>query len=329
MNKYILLLLACLAFSCMNPEPIVDEPHKDSILTDIAIKNEIEITSFDNISFAEQVSPDDLFAFSVQTKKSTTQHEPYAYGLFDTQNTPPLKLIVGDVYKIECTVIKNGKNIIHKDLNGYHSPFKISVDNKAGRPTLLTSDFQYNVPSVFEDLFTGTITTTDNNKPKVVDYPQIDRYCAEVDDFKAAAGSKINIELKRTIFGIIPRTEGLTKGRIEITIGSSSTVITLLPENETESEVEYLFSLANKTGSGNIVNSNLLYTEPIKIHVKKFDQAQGGTSTNITPQTGKPIIVKRKSSYPIMINLKPASSEISNIISFEDPTLIREPQIVI
>ena len=130
----------------------------------------------------------------------------YAYGLFDNVDNLTIKLVRGYEYKFVASMVKDGKNKVNTDNNGYGAPF----GNDSGYHTPLSTSFIYSQLGL-RYLCLDTHHFSDNLAVELY-YGELESYMPGDND------SKATIELKRTSFGakFIAKGDYAENGTLEI-----------------------------------------------------------------------------------------------------------------
>ena len=112
LSGILVLLSACQTEKISPAHASEDEP----ILVSLALTGEVTIDEQPLvITRSGETSSTDLYGVQVKYYDNNNyKHVPYAYGLFDNVSDMKIYLHSGTYYIIECSLIKNGKNIIAK-----------------------------------------------------------------------------------------------------------------------------------------------------------------------------------------------------------------------
>jgi len=228
----IAMIMATLVISGCTKEAVPDDG--DLVLVKMNLTGEVTV---DETSLTRAFTSDDLIG--VQVYQGSTN---YAYGLFDDVTKMNLYLHSGKHYKIVCTVVKNGKNIVyHSDdwdgvLPSYVGNGQFYIDKgEYGLPFLVYTGSQYGF-SYFDALALGNTFIYDNsskclkylqygtialNSGTHQQYPNVNRFYGEVSDYTAAGNGVLSIPIKRVSFGVALSVSGITDGDVTVTIRNS------------------------------------------------------------------------------------------------------------
>lgn len=302
MKNLLYLFLIGVLFSCggsgedeLNPEePDVNGEPKEYIVS-LGMTGEIEVSESPLLGRA---SSDDLYGIQVNSKTWTSiSYSSYAWGIFDDKSKMKIRLLSGYQYNFQATVIKNGKKLIYSNDGLYSAPFY----------NLFTNEFSY------EGAMSGVQNGMVSLEPQGLQYhhPNIDRYYGEVEDYTPTENGSILIDMKRVVYGLKFVADGLTEGKLKISVvGSPDQYITHGENNEVES----IFSLY---GGGNkwIADD---YSEIIEVSVI-WEKADGASVQIIKSNN---ITVKRKHMTTVTIKVKDSSVNNGVEINQEPGNLI-------
>lgn len=154
--------------------------------------------------------------YSTMTPNNEYSYSPYAYGLFDDISNVEITLLDGYSYKFVCTMVVDGKNILYKSDNGYSYPCYSSG------ATTLDNFFTITTTRSFFYLNKGETSLADGDSYiTYYKHPNTDRYYGEISAFQPTINSTINIEMKRTVFGVKFIATGLTEGKLKIAMDNA------------------------------------------------------------------------------------------------------------
>lgn len=221
----ILALLVCVGIAACdkNSDVVPDEP--ETYTVNLGWAGEILDVSYEPMTRA---TTDDLYGIQVYSKpnnnSTATSWEPYAYGLFDDSTNISIDLASGNKYKFVATMVKDGKNRIHKyeEDNFYSYPFCAVLDNK----------FYYGTTEKMQHLNTGTTWLNDGSER---DRPNIERFYGELSDYIPSEGNtNAKIDMKRTSFGAKFIAEGklAVDGKLDIQIDEAPKMELALTEGD-------------------------------------------------------------------------------------------------
>lgn len=329
MKNLLLVLISLFVFAgCskssneVNPEePDVNGEPKEYIVS-LGMTGEIEISESPLLGRA---SSDDLYGIQVYTKTATTEYTPYAYGLFDDKSKMTIKLLEGYQYKFITTMIVNGKNYIYK--SPYTNSYGVDPFSIGGYTLLLENKFVYNSNLSMIQISYGEATLF-NSQNSSVNYrcPNIDRYYGEVMDYMPTENGKVSVDMKRVVFGVRFIADGLTEGKLKISIQQAPELIISYGGIL---EISEIFTFPHRiTFGGEVFNSNSWtkddYTETIPVSVS-WEKADGA----IVPLINQDITFKRKTLSTITIKVKDSSVNNGVEINQESGDLIAGDNITI
>lgn len=234
----------------------------------------------------------DLYGIQVYstTKETNNQYDysPYAYGLFDDINNISITLLDGYYYRFVCTMVVDGKDkVYHDDLMKYGTPFYLN--NNSYNYTFLTNKLEYSTLDEMYNLYQGGGYISN----KHYSYYNTDRYYGEISSFQAIKNCIINIEMKRTVFGVKFSAEGLSEGKLKIAMKYAPELY--INTTDTKHEIEDVFSFINVGEAFNKEN----YSEDINtsIYWEKADGTEVAIAVNYT------LTFTRKMMHTVRINL--------------------------
>ncbi len=309
-NLFFSILTSCICVSCRldKPDPL---PEKPKCSLRLVLDRELEIEEADEplIPFktATKTSSDDLYA--VQVYKKGLSYSKYGYGIFDDESAINLPLEVGLTYKIEVSLVLNGKNLIAKGINGgYEAPF--TIGGFSGGPGKVTNQFVQSTSNYIETINEGKAVLKEDG----VEYsrPPISRYYGMVEDYRAKEDEALSIPLKLAGFGLTIVPKGFTAGSIEVKMDGAPT-FTLTPD-EPAAITKKIFTFENFGGLEDWTTDD--YSENIKIAIT-WTNANNEKITFGKPTTSYKII--RKTNKILTFSCGDGNGQI--LFDREDDTL--------
>lgn len=243
--------------------------------------------------------------YSTNTPDDNNSYSPYAYGLFDDISNISITLLDGYYYRFVCTMVLNGKNILRHNVGKYYYPFF----NFSDGGTSIENGFKITTQTRLYDLEGGCTSLA----AKEYYRPNTDRYYGEILGFQPTTNSTINIEMKRTVFGVKFIAAGLTEGNLKIVMNETPELY--INSTDAKHEIEDIFTFSNVDDAFNKEN----YSEDIKtsIYWEKADGTEVPIAVNYT------LTFTRKMMHTVRINLAGTSTKGESPISItlEDGTL--------
>lgn len=287
----ILSVLLCL-YSCSGGNSIIEEPtiekptNPKEYIVNLGFSG--EITNIEESPLSRAVT-NDLYGIQVYSKPSSgSEYKPYAYGLFDDKANINIKLLEGYNYKFECTMIVDGKNKIHNYNGGYSMPFSLSM----GEVTVIQRAFIYSSSSYMNNIAYGASVEIGNSG--VLYHSKTDRYYGQISDYNPVENGNVSINMKRVSFGLKVITEGLTEGRIKITLKDASDLYITYPNIE----VQDIFAFQGTYGpDADWISDTYSETIPLSMSWEKSDGA-------VVPLVTKDITFKRNKLTTITVKVK-------------------------
>ncbi len=176
-----------------------------------------EITDISTSPLTKAAEADsDLYGiqvYSCPVKDSVAAtYTPYAHGLFGNTGNMVVNLKAGYIYKFACTMVVNGKNKIWHDSMGREgAPYY----NSRLESTSPNNQFAYTASTCFVELGNGYTRLISDN---YYNRPNTDRYYGELSGFTPAENKTATISMKRAAFGAKFIAQGLTEGKLNISM---------------------------------------------------------------------------------------------------------------
>ena len=165
------LLLVATFCSCSKEDAPVQE--EDKFYT-VSLKFNGDITTADS-PLTRGTATDDLYGLIIWQDGSI-----FGGGLYDNVEDMKVRLQSSKKYKFVVTAVKNGKNVIYNDSEGYTYPFYYSYtqsynNNTIRKPMVLSNKLLNNISSDYYDSFKSgcsSLTSADDTS----NYPETDRF---------------------------------------------------------------------------------------------------------------------------------------------------------
>lgn len=234
-------------------------------------------------------SGNDLYGIQVFSKTENSEYVPYAYGLFDDKELMNIKLFDGCTYKIEATMVVDGKSKIYDyGVSRYGHPFSCNG------PLSITNEFVYDTYNRIYPAGTGSDITPGIYYGR----PNIYRYYGSVQSYNPTENSNISIYMKKACFGVKFIADGLAEGKVNINLEEAPKMV-IESDNPQIQDVFVMFNFtwdkAGEINESDIVN--------ISANWEKTDGM-------VVPLINKKITFKRNTLTTITIKVKDTS--ISN-----------------
>ena len=299
MKKILLILLVSIGiFSCSTSSDPIAETNNTPKEYTVSLGLAGEITNIENSPLTKAVT-NDLYGIQVYSMPSTGgEYRPYAHGLFDNIANISINLLEGYKYKFACTVIVDGKSKTHYydyvgDNGGYGEPFWV-YKGSYGSFSFVNTSFEIGT-SYFYYISTGVTRLAIDSK--TYHRPNVDRYYGEAIDYTPAANSSVSINMKRVAFGAKFITEGLTEGKITITLKDAPTMSIEYPNTT----IQDIFTFENPYPSGMTWTQDT-YTETIPVSIS-WQKADGA----VVPLVTQDITFTRNMLTTITVKVKDRS----------------------
>lgn len=307
------LLLATTLLGCSKEENGID----DNKLYDISLRFNGEISTSESPLMRGEAT-NDLYGVNVYK-----DDKYYAYGLFDNVDAIRIYLPAGSTYKFEATIVKDGKNIIKRTSWGggtysYHEPFSIeyTYNNNSDYPVcknkFKTCDYdKYDNCEHLNGLKFGestVYTDAEQKEYRTTAYPCTDRFYGELDKFTPSADATVDIDMKRTAFGLQYQVSGVSDGTVSLKIKNDSETFvdnTSITSDYTSQELIYTFSDVYSAWK---YSDN--YTENVTV------SASWLRGIGITQDLGSKVIQIKRNRMNI-VRIKLATDESGNSVGIE------------
>lgn len=313
MKNLIFILLAVSSMvSCRLDKP---DPLPEKYTVQLLLDRE-DIVERDEPLTLTKASSKDLYAVQIY-KKGSINYSRYAYGIFDDESRMSLELELGSTYKIEVSVVPNGKGLIAKGENGgYQNPFL--VGGFSGTPGKITNEFILATTNYIDEINVGkAVVNEEGGKKTEYARPPIERYYGVVKNYRPERGGTLTIPLKYVCFGLTIVPEDFTEGSIEVKMEGAPT-FTLTPDDPT-AVTKKIFTFDNFMGNDWTADD---YSEdiPIAITWTKGDGSKIQFSKSMTSYT-----ITRKMNK-ILTLLCSNAGQGSLVLERENDTLVDDPE---
>lgn len=299
----LLLALGGLLASC--EKAVIDEASsgEDQLYT-ISLSMGGEYLSVSEEPLSRAGGEGKLYAVNVSCKKSGAKsYAPYAYGLFSQPDDMVVQVRSGNLYKFECTIVREEHDALYHDGDSYLAPF-LHGDDAA---TTLSNAFVYDTEESLSGLDAGTTNLT---ATETTNYPRMYRYYGTLEDFDPSASTRATIDMRKAVFGLhfvaTPPADG------SITVESWLGTLTLSATDEPcDREDVYTFNqVAQAIKDGYNGNIKLTLT---------WNRGDGTVVTDT-----KTINVKRNVMTTITINTQSSSKNATFALQEEESGMTEE-----
>lgn len=260
-----------------------------------------EITNITTTPLSKAASTSsDLYGiqvYSCPTTNSTPTYSYYAYGLFDNTSNMTIKLLQGYIYKFVCTMIVGGKTKLYNNNNLYSAPFWITTENCSGNSVENNNQFTYSTTSYFVWINQGY---SDDTTGKAYNRLNVDRYYGELTNFAPTDNESATISMKRVVFGAKFIGDGLTEGKLKISMADAPDIYITYPNTT----IQDIFTFKNSNYySNSMAWTQDDYTEPISTSIT-WIKADGA----IVPLATQDISFKRNMLTTITVKVNDSST---------------------
>lgn len=261
----------------------------------------------------------DLYGVQVYVKDNGSgEYKPYAYGLFDDPSLMDVKLIGGNVYKFESTMVEDGKDrIYHNSSLNYYRPFtaiKSSYAPLNNKFVYSSSDFMRWLSWGMSDLENGEFGDS-YRRPNTV------RFYGVHSDYKPSDKNIVTINMKKVCFGAKFVVEGLMEGKVVIDIEDAPQMEIVHPDVS----IQDIFTFDGGLRDGSWINDDYSESVPVSISWHKSDGS-------VKPVSSSNINFKRNKLTTITVKLSgdnPESASGKVNISLKDKEMQPGDNIVV
>lgn len=287
----LLLLLA----GCRNDKPSPDPDSGTQYEVKLNLKRE-KVTIDEAPLEMSKASTNDLYG--VQIWKEDSDLTPVAYGFFDDLSKMKLPLDASSTYKIEVTLVPNGKNVIGVDVVGnYRAPFL--MQDRDG--TKLDNTFHFTSDRYFFRLNRGYASHVSIGMKNPSPICEMSRFYGKIENFTPTANSTLNLELKWVVFGLTIIPEGLTEGTSLYLYMGGGPEIEIFPDNPNAYQ-KNIFTFSGEGGSSaNWEDDDYSEAIPMQILWKKENEYYPIEILDINDPN--PMVFKRRVEHIIRVNL--------------------------
>lgn len=284
----ILALLACVGIAACNNDATEVPTEPETYTVNLGWAGEILDVSYEPMTRA---ATDDLYGIqvyslpkSVEPNEYNSNWNRYAYGLFDDPSNITITLAGGYKYRFVASMIKDGKNRLHKDYEERYSfPFLVTLDNK----------FLYETEEKYIMLIgVGTTTLSDN---ETYWRPNLERFHGLLSDYiPGESNTNAKIDMKRTSFGakFVVGGKLAVDGKLEIQIDRAPKMELALTADTDEISDIFTFYDVNAAWANND------YTEDVAVNFKWI--RADGTEAPLGTHT---ITFKRNTTTVVKVNI--------------------------
>lgn len=293
------LLLVATFCSCSKEDAPVQE--EDKFYT-VSLKFNGDITTADS-PLTRGTATDDLYGLIIWQDGSI-----FGGGLYDNVEDMKVRLQSSKKYKFVVTAVKNGKNVIYNNSAGYTYPFFYFEysNNTIRKPMVLSNKLLNNISSDYYDSFKSGLSDMKSGNRSC--YPETDRFYGEVDNYTPTENGVVNMDLKRTAFGLQYKVSGVSDGTVTVTIkNSQQTFFEKSDITADYSSEEKVITFKDVYSAWQYADN---YTEKVSV------SASWVRGIGITQDLGsKEVIVKRNKMN--IINIKLATDESGNNLGID------------
>ena len=169
--------------------------------------------------------------------------EHNTYGLFDKKDGITVCLEAGKQYTIECSMIKNGKQVIQHSGNSYYEPF-VQHYHPAGTYNYYTYSLALTNSFITDFKLDLKSSCSYSNGHK----NDADRYYGNITNYIPEVNGTINLNLIHTVVGVKYILSGLTDGSVDLTVKRGNDVFfqaTLTSDVEGEGKIFECSNITN------------------------------------------------------------------------------------
>lgn len=197
------LLMVVTLFSCSKEDAPYQEDDK---FYTVSLNFIGDITTADS-PLTRGTATDDLYGLMVWEDDTL-----FGCGLYDNIEDMKLRLQASKKYRFVVTAVKNGKEVLYCSTFDkiFEKPFNSYLTNLVG-------DYSLNLDYMRSGatIMVGSYST--------IEYPVTDRFYGEVVNYIPTENGVVNMDLKRTAFGLKYEVSGVSDGTVTVTVKNSRT----------------------------------------------------------------------------------------------------------
>lgn len=201
----------------------VQQPEEEYVTVSLGVGGDFISTESD--ANTRGTATDDIYGINIyyDKDKDNVIDDIYGYGIFNNKDDMKVTLLSRHKYRFECTLVKNGANSLfygqafNNTFSGYAYPFQT---NNSGT-TMLENKFILGTNAYLSGIKSGLAhnITTETPSTKNATIIGINRFYGETDNYEPVDGGKVDIFLKRTIFGAKFIISGVEEGTVTASCG--------------------------------------------------------------------------------------------------------------
>ncbi len=259
---------------------------------------------------------DDLIAVQIYEITDDDNLIPYAYGLFDSYDLPPMQIQEGRQYTFTATVVIDGKNVIGSYSYGYDKPF---VRNNS-LYTKLTGEFVIDHSTYFSYMERGEAKVVEGIHTVSYTHPFIQRYVGYSSEFNSTVEEPISVQMRRVYSDLEFSVEGLISGEGHLAFEIEDAPEVRLTAQDSVREVSMCFSGTVPSSRAWIEDG---YYEDITYDLTYIDKY----SRRYVIAEQELLTLERNITQPIVIIINTVDKTIT--FEFESGELSEEEEVVI
>lgn len=221
----------------------------------------------------------------------------YAYGVFDNVADMTITLLSNHKYRVCCTLIKDARKVLYfgQAFNNAYSGYAYPFQTSSSGSTLLNNKFIIGTGVSLTGMHSGNAhlaATTSPSTSNATPNASVNRFYGETDQYEPVPNGKIDVYLKRVVFGAKFVVTGVKEGTLNVKCGDFYDVT----YSKDDAGTEKIFSFTD------------IYTcwqkeTPLKTTITFTYKSDRGTLWDIT-QTQE-INFKRNVMTTVNVKLKP------------------------
>ena len=226
MKRFVFLMLAVIAISACNNSELQTQDE----FVDVRFNFSGEL-NINESPLSKSDDAKDWYAFQVYSRAEGSEdyYQRYAYGFFDNTDDMVISLKSGYEYRFDVSMAVDGSEKVYKF--ALYNAGWAEINN-----SFVISSTEF-VRYMYEGYLYMKYPTWDT-----YDRPSVDRYFGRTDGFVPVEGTSVNIEMKRSAFGVKFVANDFSEGSLEISVEGAG-IIKLNAEDG--AEVEEIISFNN------------------------------------------------------------------------------------
>ncbi|MGL5227612.1 MAG: hypothetical protein ACRC77_05455 [Bacteroidales bacterium] len=246
-QNLVFAMLSLLMMACSSSEDVIETPVSPEEAKFIEVNFGLtgEISDITQTPLTRAIDTTTLYGVQVYSQKNGSEHY-YAYGLYDNVSKMKIRLVNDQTYRFVCSSVIDAKNILAISEGNWNAPFSlcsnISIPNSHKYNVFYYSTTTYTCGLQYGG---STLYPNWNHYQR----PNTDRYYGEVMNYQPVEGGRVQIDMKRMTFGAKFIADGMTEGKLIVSIENAPQMNIEHPDTEVQDifTFNYLYNISDTT----------------------------------------------------------------------------------